>query len=198
MKRIGITGTTGSGKSYVSGILAKHGFDTVNTDTIVHELYSKRNACTLSLAKAFGGDILNADHSINRRSLSAIVFADKEKLLLLNGIVHPYVIERLNSLSNEDEAKGSTAFFFEAPQLFEAGLEKWCDYVIAVIADMPTRLERIMKRDSLSRERALTRIANQHDDAFFAEQADYCINNSNGSDPSKQVESLLISIGLLA
>lgn len=197
MKRIGITGMSGSGKSYVCSIFEKYGIPSVNSDAIVHRLYATQNSCTETLALLYGKDILHEDHSINRSALAAIVFADREKLALLNKIVHPYVVEILEKQASIEEEKGTPAFLIDAPQLFEAGLDKHCDYIVSVIADASTIRSRLMQRDNLTQEAITARLANQHDEHFFHTHSDFCISNSNGDDVEVQVKLILKKIGLL-
>lgn len=198
MIRIGLTGVSGSGKSYVTKLFHQYGISSVNTDEVVHDLYSFKNPCTETLSQVFGTDILCADHAINRRKLASIVFASKEKLQLLNHTVHPFVIEKVNDISKEKENQGAKAFLIEAPQLFEAGLENSCDYVISVMSACETRIERLVIRDGITREMAEKRIASQHSDSFFRDHSDFCIENNDGDDLESQVKLILKEIGLLS
>ena len=92
--------------------------------------------------------------------------------------------------------KGDKAFIIEAPQLFESGLDKNCDLIIAVLADHQTLVERIVYRDNISIEMAEKRLKNQYDDGFFQEHADFVIHNSRSDDPKEQVINILKKIGL--
>ena len=197
MKRIGLTGMSGSGKSYLCKIFEKYGLVSVNSDSLVHVLYSGKNPCTEKLATLFGNAILNTDHSINRPKLAEVVFADPEQLALLNRTVHPFVIDKIEAMAKDYERMGVPAFVIEAPQPFEAGIDRTCDLVISVIADHKTCISRITERDGLSLERAEKRLANQHDETFFREHADFCIDNSHGEDPEKQIRLILSDLGLL-
>ena len=197
MIRIGLTGISGSGKSYVTKIFAKYGISSINSDAIVHELYASKNPCTEAIADLFGDSVLFTDYSVNRKELGAIVFASQEKLLLLNQTVHPFVIERINRVAEEKEHQGEPACLIEAPQLFESGLHELCDYVISVIAEHQVRLKRLIVRDSITAELAEKRIANQYKDSFFREHSDFCIKNNGTDDLEKQVYAILAKIGLL-
>ena len=114
MIRIGLTGVSGSGKSYVTKIFAKYGVPSINSDAIVHELYSSKNPCTEEIVCLFGDGVLLFDHSVNRKELASIVFASREKLLLLNQTVHPFVLDRINKIAEEKERHGVRAFLIEA------------------------------------------------------------------------------------
>lgn len=198
MKRIGLTGISGSGKSYVSAIFSRYGIPVINTDALVHRLYEKNGSATPRLLARFGDRILFSDGSINRRLLADIVFQDIDSLSALNAIVHPLVIEECEKKIAVYRAQGKKAVLIEAPQLFEAGLEKSCDIVIAVIADPATCIERIMIRDALSLEQAKLRLSNQNSIDFFRQKADYCIENNTPDDIETQVHHILNETGLLA
>ena len=197
MIRIGLTGVSGSGKSFVTKIFDQYGIPSINADAVVHELYSAKNPCTEALYQLFGNDILLADDSVDRRKLASIVFASQEKLQLLNQTVHPFVIDRIDKISKEKENQGERAFLIEAPQLFEAGLEASCDYVISVMADHETRIERLITRDGITKDMAEKRISNQFKDSFFRDRSDFCIKNNSGDDLEAQVHSILTEIGFL-
>lgn len=197
MIRIGLTGVSGSGKSYVTKVFAKYGISSVNSDAIVHELYSSKNPCTEKIAHLFGERVLYSDHSVNRKELGAIVFASREKLALLNQTVHPFVLEKINQVSNEKESQGERALIIEAPQLFEAGLQAFCHCVVSVISDHHLRVERLVVRDGITKELAEKRIDNQYSDSFFREHSDFCIENNQGNDLEKQVQAILHQMGLL-
>lgn len=197
MIRLGLTGVSGSGKSFVTKIFGQYGIPSVNADAVVHELYSSKNPCTEALSRLFGNDILFSDDSVDRRKLASIVFASQEKLQLLNQTVHPFVIDRIDTISKEKEAQGAKAFLIEAPQLFEAGLEKACDYVISVIADHKLRIDRLVTRDGISKEMAEKRIANQYKDCFFRDHSDFCIENNADDALETQVRAILTEIGIL-
>ncbi len=198
MVRIGLTGMSGSGKSYISGIFREYGIPVINTDAIVHELYAAGSFLAEKLAELFGEKILTPDRGVNRRALSEIVFADPKKLLLLNKTVHPYVKERCRILSDAFAAEGKRAVLIEAPQLFESDLDSECDYIVSTVSPYPLCIERIVARDALSSDEAKRRLANQHDEAFFRSHSDFVIENAESSDLRGQIAAFLQKAGLLA
>ena len=197
MIRIGLTGVSGSGKSYVTKIFAKYGISSVNSDAIVHELYASKNSCTEAIANLFGEQVLFSDHSVNRKKLAAIVFSSRDKLQLLNKTVHPFVLDKINQIVQEHELQGAKAFLIEAPQLFESGLHELCDLVVSVLSEHDLRITRLIARDGISKEMAERRIANQFRDSFFREHSDFCIENNEGDDLEKQVYNILSIMGLV-
>ena len=183
MKVIGLCGGSGSGKGTVSTLFEKFGIHSIDTDAVYHDLTSKRSACLDALVERFGKDILTNDGALDRRALADIVFngADsQEKREALNKIAHKFVLMRAREILAEYKEAGMPAAIVDAPLLFESGFDKECDVIIAVIADQSTRIERIMKRDGITKEYATARIRAQLSDEYLKERADYVINNSNG------------------
>jgi len=180
-RRIGITGGSGSGKGYVCGLLKEMGYACIDTDSVVHTLYSTNVDCLNDLRNEFGDEIFE-NGAVVRPRLANIVFFDAEKLKKLNSIVHKYVILECDRISEELFKNGHKAVFIDAPQLYEAGMDKTLDAVIAVIAPKEVRFKRIIERDSISESQALSRINNQHSDDFFIENADFIINNASSSE----------------
>ena len=197
MLTIGLTGMSGSGKSYVAAIFSRYGIATVNADAIVHRLYQGKNPCTELLRERFGDSVIHTDHSVNRKNLAAIVFSDPQKLKLLNETVHPFVLCEIDKAVDSARQKSAQAILIDAPQLFESHLDDKCDLIIAVIADEQTRVTRIARRDGISQEDAKKRLSHQYPDEFFIERADYCIRNSDHDSPEAEIVSLLTKLDLL-
>lgn len=181
---IGITGPTGAGKSYVSKKLEERGFKVVYADKIAREVTENNPELLSQLSKEFGNDIIKPDGSLDRQLLAKLAFPFRAKRL--GEIMHPAIMER-----SINEASGLCVF--DASQLFEARAEKYCQSVVSVLADTETRIERIIKRDGVTREQAVNRICAQHDDRFFIEHSDYVIYN-NGEDIDEQIDKMLESV----
>lgn len=190
MKLIGLTGTSGSGKGYVSACFARRGIDSIDTDAIVHRLYREDVACIAALESAFG-PLRDGSGIIDRRRLAGIVFTDKEKLATLNAIVHLFVQREVERICREREAEGCAVLLLDAPQLYEAGMEEICHKVVAVTAPEALRIERIRARDHIDGSAAEMRIKNQHCDAFFEERADFVIRNDGVASVEAQVDRLI-------
>lgn len=182
MKVIGLCGGSGSGKGTVSGLFAEHGFIAIDTDKVYHGLTSSLTDCLRELVDEFGEGILNQSGALDRRKLAAIVFAngtDKQKHAALNRIAHKHVLEKVREMIAEYEKEGYAAVLVDAPMLFESGFDKECDAVIAVTADKDARVDRIVLRDSISREAALARIEAQLSDEILTARSDYTIRNDD-------------------
>lgn len=175
---IGLTGSSGAGKSTAGKVFKDNGFFVLDYDKLTYEVYQKGEPCINELTIHFGNDILDKNGNIIRKKLGNIVFSDEQKLDLLNKIVMKHILKKSEIIINENKNKN---IILDAPLLFEAGLEKICDKIIAVIADPETQITRIMERDGISYDIAKGRLDSQHTNEFFEKNCDYCILN-NGSE----------------
>lgn len=191
---IGLTGNSGSGKGYVCDLLAEKGIKSIDTDRIVHELYKGTNECTLKLREIFGDRIFTKSGEVDRQRLGDIVFSDPDSLARLNKTVHFYVERVAFDVIDKLQDSGEQIAVIDAPMLFESGLDKKCDVTVALIAPRDTLIERIMSRDGITRERAIGRLANQHDADFFIKNCDYVITNDKESNTRAAVDQLVCVI----
>ena len=171
---IGLTGGIACGKSAVSRVLSGLGADVIDADLVGHEILSAGQAAHAQVVQAFGEEILNAQGEIDRKRLGAIVFAEKKKLLQLNSITHPHII---NNIVKQIEA-GNGIMILDAALLFETGLDALCDEVWLVMAKREEQIRRILLRDHLTRQEAERRIQSQGDYAQKSEKAKHIIDNS--------------------
>lgn len=197
MKIIGLTGPSGSGKGFCCEIFNSKGIPSIDTDAVYHELISRPTDCTSELVEKFGDVILCNNGSVNRQVLGGIVFSDKscELLECLNCITHKYVIKKTFEMVERYRGEGVSAVIIDAPLLIEAKINEKCDFVISVLADVQTRLQRILERDGISEESALARIKSQKPDRFYIENSNYVVHN-DGSSVLSQIEKILISEGI--
>ena len=187
---LGITGPIGCGKSYVADKISNGRIARIDTDKVYHELTDYPSQTVCDLTNEFGHDILSDRGGIDRKKLSEIVFSDKEKLKKLNEISHRHVIKRTEELISEFEKNGEEIVLVEVPLMFESGFDKRCDFVVCVVADEETRIERICKRNGLSTDEAKKRIKNQKNIDFYIEKSSFTIYNSNNGDLNAQINSL--------
>lgn len=183
---IGITGQTGAGKGYVCDYLKSLGFNIINCDECVKEIYENNPDLFSKLQENFGQDII-VNNAVDRKRLSEIVFSDDKKLALLNSIVHPAVISLC-------ESRAEIPSVLDAPQLFEANAQEKCYKVIAVTAPYETRLERIIKRDGISEKQARARIESQFSEEYFRKNSDFAIVNDGTEDIKKQIDTIMEEI----
>ena len=189
---IGMTGPTGSGKSTVGKLLLEKGFKIVDADKVARRVTEKGSPTLAVLCSAFGDDILLENGELDRALLAKRAFADKESLEKLNSITHPAIIELIRQEIEALKTSGETKIVLDAPQLFEAGAQSLCDFILSVLADKETRLERIKNRDNITDEQALSRINAQKSDEFFVENSDLVIYNNSDT------EALIPQIDLLS
>lgn len=182
---IGITGTSGSGKSTVCTLFEKLGFLIIDFDKITHDIYAQNNECINEIDQNFEGVVEN--NIINRKRLAKIVFTDKEKLEILNKTVHKYIMNELDSILKSNKDKN---IILDAPLLFEAKLDEKCDYTLCVTCSFDKKIERIMARDNLTYDEAKMRLENQRDDLYFIEKCDFVLNNDD-SVSVKDIESII-------
>jgi dephospho-CoA kinase len=159
MRKIGLTGGIGAGKSAVSQLLASYGAVLVDSDLIAREVVAPGTPGLAAVVAEFGPGILAADGSLNRPALGAIVFADPERLQALNAIVHPLVRDRSAEL--EAAAAEDATVVYDVPLLAENGLAPLYDQVIVVDASEQVRLDRLTRLRGMSEDEARSRMAAQ-------------------------------------
>ena len=120
-------------------------------------------------------------------------FSNPEKQAILNSITHPEVTKLAVEEIHSAEKSGAKAVLIDAALLFESCLPALCSVTVSVVAEKETRLERIMKRDSISREDALIRMNAQKDEEYYKQKADIVINN-NGEDLVSQVNRVIAEL----
>lgn len=196
MKIIGLTGPSGAGKSTLCERFEELDIPCVNTDDVYHALTNSPSHCLNELKAQFGNSIINENGTLNRKALASLVFEgenSKENLYILNEITHKHVWEETNAILTSYMDKGKKIAVIDAPALFSSDIFIGaCDFIISVLCDKETRIERITKRDHIEREQALSRINAQPDDCFFIKNSDYCINNcGNKEEMIEQLDSIL-------
>jgi dephospho-CoA kinase len=178
MLTVGLTGSTGSGKGYVSEIMKKVGVACLDTDQVCRDVYRKGEPCYLDLLSFFGNEILREDGEIDRRALFHVAFPDKDKYEKLNSIAFYHIMKVTKRWLDEQDAAGERIAVIDAPMLFESGFDKLCQKVVCVIADRDTQIRRVMKRDGTTEEIAIGRLAKQKDNDYYRSRADYVLDNS--------------------
>lgn len=174
---IGLCGGSGSGKGVVAELFASHGIPSVDADAVYRDLIYAGSPLLNRIKDAFGESVLLRDGSLDRKTLSSIVFSNKEKLMLLNKITHSAIIQEAEIRFSQYKKLGYPAIIFDAPQLFESGFNKKCDIIIAVTAPIDLRIERLIKRDNKSKASILERLAAQLPDEFLISNSDYILEN---------------------
>lgn len=179
MVNIGITGGVGSGKSLVLEYLReKCGASVYQADQIAHQIQMPGNPCYQEVVKTFGQEILNADESIDRQRLGAVVFQDPGKLAALNAIVHPAVNTRIRELMKTEEEKGCRLFVLEAALLTDKIYREMLDEIWYIHVEEEVRRRRLAASRGYSRKRMDAMMASQPSEEVFRESCDRVIENS--------------------
>ncbi len=176
---IGLTGPTGAGKSTVAQAMLERGCALVDCDRVAREVTDSCEPCLHELSQEFGDDILR-DGRLDRRLLASRAFSSPEKSLRLNEITHPWICRKSVEKIESFRQAGVPAVLLDAPLLFEARMEGICDFVVAVTAPARVRLERVLARDGISRELALSRIRAQHSARYYRQRSDFWIDGTAG------------------
>ncbi|MBU5635652.1 dephospho-CoA kinase [Geomonas sp. Red69] len=161
MRIIGLTGGIASGKTSAAHLFEKLGAAVVDADQLAREVVQPGEEALAQIVASFGDKVLNPDGTLNRATLGEIVFADPSARRILEGITHPAIRKRAEEKLQRLREAGTGTAFYVAPLLFEAGITSRVHEVWVVYLDQETQLARLMARDGLSREAALSRIASQ-------------------------------------
>ena len=192
---IGITGGVGSGKSRVLYDLSEnHGAYIVEADKLAHTLMEPGQSIYNEIVKNFGREILkeNAPYEIDRQKLGGIVFADKDKLKLLDSISHPEVKKNILGQIEAKKAEGVELFVIEAALLIQDGYKKICDEIWYVWVSKEERIKRLAKQRGYTRSKCISMFNSQEDDDYYKKYADFTINNQlDYENSSKQLNARL-------
>ena len=171
---IGITGSIACGKSLVSNYLQEKGYTIIDADKIGH-MALENDEVKKQLVNKFGKSILK-DNEVNRVTLGKLVFENNENLKELNNIIHPQI--RKNISEQLQVHKNEKLVFVDVPLLFEAKFDDLVEKIIVISLDEKIQLERLMNRNSLSKEEALQRIKSQIPVREKEKLGDYVVDNS--------------------
>ncbi|MFL5998436.1 MAG: dephospho-CoA kinase [Streptomyces sp.] len=175
MLKVGLTGGIGAGKSEVSRLLVEHGAVLIDADRIAREVVAPGTPGLAAVVRAFGEDVLAEDGSLDRPKLGSIVFADPDRLAVLNSIVHPLVGVRSREL--ESAAAEDAVVVHDVPLLAENALAPLYDLVVVVDASPETQLDRLVGLRGMTEQDARARMAAQATREKRLEIADVVIDN---------------------
>lgn len=173
---IGLTGPTGAGKSTVAVKLRERGYAVIDADKIAREITQPGSPVLAELAEAFGADILE-DGVLNRGLLAERAFSAPEQTKKLNAITHPHIVRQMEAKRDAAFRAGDRVAVMDGAQLFEAGADRICDFVVVVTAPEEVRLERLLRRDTIPAEKIRERMAAQFSGAYYERRADMIIRN---------------------
>jgi len=192
MKIIGLTGSTGAGKSAASRILLAMGAKIIDADAVYHGLIENSRDMNSELEEKFPDAYENG--KLNRKKLGRIVFNSPDDIKILNSITHRYVMEEIRSLLAEFESDKTDLAVIDAPLLIESGADKLCCETIGIIAPKEVRLKRIAVRDNITEEYARLRIDAQPDDEFYKNSCTYAvINDGTEAELEEKIKNIMIN-----
>lgn len=173
MDVIGLTGGIGSGKSTVAKFFEELGVPVYYADDAAKEVM-KTPEMLYRLSEVFGPSVIK-ENALDRKLLASIVFEDKQKLQVLNNLVHPAVKEHFKNWVAQFQ--DAPFVMREAAILFESGSYKDCKKIITVTAPFETKIHRVMSRDRISRQEVIQRMENQWTDDQKSALSDFTIEN---------------------
>lgn len=173
MLKIGLTGGIGSGKSTVAQFFELLGVPVYYADDAAKELMNTDEELKKSIKKNFG-DQAYKNNELDRQYMANVVFNDPEKLNVLNSLVHPATLKDAEQWMQRQ----TTPYIIkEAALMFESGADKMLDYVIGVAAPEALRIQRVMKRDGVSREEVIKRLSRQMNEDEKIKRCDFILIN---------------------
>lgn len=194
--KIGITGGIGSGKSYVCRLLGERGIVVYDCDSAAKRLMRQSETLRRQLTDLIGPEAYepykphepnkpNEPYSLNKAVVSRFLLASPENARAIDDIVHPAVFR---------DFEESGCQWVESAILYESGLDRLVDRVVVVTAPLEVRLQRIMERDHLSREKSMEWVARQLPQEEVRRRADFEIVNDGEADLRQQIENILITL----
>ena len=177
---LGITGGTGCGKTTLLKEIEARGGLVLDCDAVYHELLTRDMELLNAIEHRFPGVVV--DKKLERKRLGAIVFADEQALMDLNAITHGAIRAEIVRRLSENPALAA----IDAIALFEGGLAELCDATVAITAPREDRIERLMKRDGISREYAENRINAQKSEGWFREMCGHTLHNNGTQEKFEQ------------
>ena len=186
MIKVGLTGGIGSGKTTVANLFIELGIPVYIADTEAKRLMHTSKAIKRKLLKEFGTKAY-VKNKLNRPFLASIVFNDRKKLDAINKIVHPSVANSFKRWLNKHD---SAYAIQENAILFENNLADKFDFIITVTAPIQDKIERVMKRDNITKEEVLARMNNQISDNEKMKKSNFVIENRNLNQTKNEVAKI--------
>lgn len=178
---IGITGSSGAGKSTICDILKdEYKVKIINADKIAKKLSRKGTNYIIDIIEKFGKDIVDEEGELRRKKLAEIIYTDPEKRKELNECTFKYIRKEIErQIKKEKNSNNNNTIIIDAPLLFECDLDKICDKVIGIISKKELQIERVVARDNIDYDQAEKRINAQATNEFYKDKCDDIIENNN-------------------
>jgi dephospho-CoA kinase len=191
--RVAITGGIGSGKSTFANYLASKDYVVINADDISKEILSFDEKIKKIIIKEFGSNSYT-DGKLNKKFIALQVFSNPANLTKLNSILHPQVLQKIDTII-KIKYKDEKIVFVEAALIYEADIEKMFNYVILVTSDFNIRLRRSIKSGKFTEDDFISRDKNQISQEEKEKRADFIFsNNGSKKDLIKKADLLLLTL----
>jgi dephospho-CoA kinase len=189
---LGITGGIASGKTTVCQMFEQLGAPLIDFDVLSREAVEPGKPAWKDIAAYFGRKVILADKSLDRKRLSEIVFCDEEKRKRLEGFIHPRILEDYAGLVNDYSANDPNIIIQAAvPLLFEVNLQYLFHKILLVYIPEEMQIERLIKRDAISRETAMNILKSQWPIEEKKDHSDFIVDNSGTMEATRrQVEEI--------
>ena len=195
MKKVGLTGGIGSGKSTVARMLGGADFAVVDADQVARDIMTPGSPVLEEVAAAFGADLIGDDGALDRGELARRAFATTWDTQRLNAITHPAIRAESERRFAAAEEAGEQAVIYDMPLLVDLGLNQDMDLTVVVDVDKEERIRRLVDKRGLDEADARARMAQQIDDATRLAAADVVIDNNGPLDALEpQVAALIKKI----
>lgn len=187
MLRVGLTGSIAVGKSFVAGVLAELGCRVIDADEVARRVVEPGSEGLRAVVAAFGVEVLKEDGTLDRAKLGALVFGDEGRRAVLNSLLHPLIMEAQDEqLRRWEEEDPRGIGVVDAALMIESGGYRRFDKLVVVHCRAEAQLERLMKRNSLSREEAERRVAAQMPQEEKLRYADFAVDTTGGFEEARR------------
>ena len=192
---LGLTGGIATGKRTADKFFEEKNIPIVDCDEIAHNIMNVNKPAWKDIKEVFGEKYLNEDQTINRKKLGKLVFNDPTKMKILNEITHPRIFQEMESQIAQYKSEGYSLIIVDAPVLFESHSEKYYDKTLVISLPQDLQIKRLMARNNLTKEEALSRINSQMSLKEKEARATYVIENTGSvEDLYKKLNELLTKI----
>lgn len=193
MMIIGLTGSIASGKSTISAMLKEKGYPIIDADLVARLVVEPGTSNLLEIKRQFGASVINEDGTLNREALGKLIFNDPSKRKQLNDLMHPAIRSEMLRQRDELFKSGHKTLIMDIPLLFESRLQHFVNKILVVSVTEEMQLERLMNRNSLSKEEATSRIHSQLPVSEKEKGADAVIyNNGTIAQSQQQLERIIV------
>jgi dephospho-CoA kinase len=192
---VGLTGGIATGKSTFSAALRARGVPVIDADALARAVVAPGTPALAELARTFGPDVVAADGGLDRKRMGALAFADPTARRRLEAITHPAIRRAMVEETARLSLAGHPIAFYDAPLLYEVGLDALLDAVVVVYAPAEAQRARLIARDGLTSAEAAARLAAQWPVAEKAARADFVVDNTGGvGDLGEKADRLLADL----